>query len=49
MFCKRLLNSIYETNKNRFNLKQTGDELVATDYTDIDYPVYYRIKLERIN
>lgn len=24
-----------------------GNKLVLTDYTDIDYPVYYEIKLER--
>ena len=48
MFCKRLMNSIYETNKNRFNMTQTEGKLVVSDYeTDPDHPVYYEIKLER--
>lgn len=29
-------------------IKLSGSELVLTDYSDIDYPVYYEIKLERI-
>lgn len=29
-------------------IKLTAGKLVLTDYTDIDYPVYYEIKLERI-
>lgn len=29
-------------------IKLSGNELVLTDYSDIDYPVHYKIKLERI-
>ena len=25
------------------------DRIIVADYDDIDYPVYYEIKLERIN
>ena len=44
IFENKILNKIAE------QLKIEKDKrLVITDYTDLDYPVYYEIKLERIN
>lgn len=44
IFENKILNKIAE----QLKIKK-DNKLVITDYTDADYPVYYEIKLERIN
>lgn len=43
-FENNILNKIAE----KLKIKK-DNKLVITDYTDIDYPVHYEIKLERLN
>lgn len=44
IFENKILNKIAE----QLKIKK-DNKLVITDYTDTDYPVYYEIKLERLN
>lgn len=50
MFVDRLLNKIYNEHKNELEKRTENGRVVLyyTDYTDIDYPIYYKIKLERL-
>lgn len=45
IFEKNTLNKIAE----KLRLKNKDGRVIVTDYNDIDYPVYYEIKLERLN
>lgn len=35
--------------ERRQSVVERNGKIGITDYTDIDYPVYYEIKLERVN
>ena len=45
IFENNTLNKIAE----KLSLKNKDGRVIVTDYNDIDYPVYYEIKLERLN